>query len=144
MEEVPGGKIENILHFLFLGLFSCSEKVSARHQSDPAQGDSGADARQVVQRLQRAGRTQLPLRMEFICNVSHEHDGLQHRETVLDAERKQAHVFVVIACVNATVKSLRFKTVRDKWNCIRNRPCFVLNHKMPSHQFILLNFRATF
>lgn len=130
--------------YYFFFLFSNSEKVSARHQSNPAQGDSGADACQVVQRLQCAGRTQLPLRMEFICNVSHEHDGLQHREAVLDTERKQAHVFVFIACVNGTGKFSRFKTVRETWNGVRNRLCLVLNHKMPSHQLILLNFRDTF
>lgn len=58
--------------------FSNSEKMPAGGESHPAQGNSCADVGEVVQRLQRPGRAQLPLRVEFICHLSHEHDGLQH------------------------------------------------------------------
>lgn len=61
-----------------ISFFSNSEKMPAGGESHPAQGNSCADVGEVVQRLQRPGRAQLPLRVEFICHLSHEHDGLQH------------------------------------------------------------------
>lgn len=86
MKEIPGNQ-----SWWMISLFSYSEKMPAGGESHPAQGNSCADVGEVVQRLQRPRRAQLPLRVEFICHLSHEHDGLQHWEALLDTECEQIH-----------------------------------------------------
>lgn len=84
MEQIPGNQ-----SWWMISFFSNSEKMPAGDQSHPAQGNSCADVGEVVQCLQRPGRAQLPLGVEFICHLSHEHDGLQHWEALLDTECEQ-------------------------------------------------------
>lgn len=129
MKQIPGGQ-----SWWMISFFSNSEEMPAGGESHLAQGNSCADVGEVVQRLQRPRRAQLPLRVEFICHLSHEHDGLQHREALLDAECEQIHSSLLIfrpvllcLCHEIHLQGAYYKSKWGRFDSTSTRNTAVLN-----------------